>query len=105
MIDIELIKKDREAVEKLLNKRGEKCDLSMILQHYTAKNQLQVSLDDLKNQKNNISKEIGNLSREGKDATKLKKESENLNEEINSCLLYTSPSPRDVEESRMPSSA
>ena len=25
--------------------------------------------------------------------------------EINACLLYTSPSPRDVEESRMPSSA
>ena len=24
---------------------------------------------------------------------------------INVCLLYTSPSPRDVEESRMPSSA
>ena len=27
------------------------------------------------------------------------------NENIQSCLLYTSPSPRDVEESRMPSSA
>ena len=26
-------------------------------------------------------------------------------EDINRCLLYTSPSPRDVEESRMPSSA
>ena len=25
--------------------------------------------------------------------------------EYDSCLLYTSPSPRDVEESRMPSSA
>ena len=25
--------------------------------------------------------------------------------ERNACLLYTSPSPRDVEESRMPSSA
>ena len=25
--------------------------------------------------------------------------------DIKSCLLYTSPSPRDVEESRMPSSA
>ena len=25
--------------------------------------------------------------------------------DIRSCLLYTSPSPRDVEESRMPSSA
>ena len=28
-----------------------------------------------------------------------------LNRQIRSCLLYTSPSPRDVEESRMPSSA
>ena len=27
------------------------------------------------------------------------------NRKISSCLLYTSPSPRDVEESRMPSSA
>ena len=27
------------------------------------------------------------------------------NQQANSCLLYTSPSPRDVEESRMPSSA
>ena len=27
------------------------------------------------------------------------------NRELKSCLLYTSPSPRDVEESRMPSSA
>ena len=26
-------------------------------------------------------------------------------EQLNDCLLYTSPSPRDVEESRMPSSA
>ena len=26
-------------------------------------------------------------------------------EEMPDCLLYTSPSPRDVEESRMPSSA
>ena len=28
-----------------------------------------------------------------------------LNDQIRACLLYTSPSPRDVEESRMPSSA
>ena len=33
---------------------------------------------------------------------------ENIQDEIKkhiNCLLYTSPSPRDVEESRMPSSA
>ena len=28
-----------------------------------------------------------------------------IGEQIHICLLYTSPSPRDVEESRMPSSA
>ena len=28
-----------------------------------------------------------------------------INGSIDDCLLYTSPSPRDVEESRMPSSA
>ena len=28
-----------------------------------------------------------------------------LDEHLEGCLLYTSPSPRDVEESRMPSSA
>ena len=28
-----------------------------------------------------------------------------LNTLVKDCLLYTSPSPRDVEESRMPSSA
>ena len=33
----------------------------------------------------------------------LKKLSQQVN--VLSCLLYTSPSPRDVEESRMPSSA
>ena len=28
-----------------------------------------------------------------------------LERQVRNCLLYTSPSPRDVEESRMPSSA
>ena len=30
---------------------------------------------------------------------------EDIAKELEGCLLYTSPSPRDVEESRMPSSA
>ena len=33
------------------------------------------------------------------------KQTAELIELIKTCLLYTSPSPRDVEESRMPSSA
>ena len=37
-------------------------------------------------------------------STKKRKETNKLIHP-NNCLLYTSPSPRDVEESRMPSSA
>ena len=36
---------------------------------------------------------------------KYRYDSETFNDFLTSCLLYTSPSPRDVEESRMPSSA
>ena len=39
------------------------------------------------------------------DVEKRVKNIRDLNKKLNTCLLYTSPSPRDVEESRMPSSA
>ena len=35
----------------------------------------------------------------------MKKGEEHYSDHYDICLLYTSPSPRDVEESRMPSSA
>ena len=44
----------------------------------------------------NLHEEIAILEKQSK------KETERI---YSSCLLYTSPSPRDVEESRMPSSA
>ena len=37
--------------------------------------------------------------------SKLKSNNISINRKVLACLLYTSPSPRDVEESRMPSSA
>ena len=51
------------------------------------------------------------LNNKGIAITQIKKRSEKFHsrfsakQRIYSCLLYTSPSPRDVEESRMPSSA
>ena len=39
------------------------------------------------------------------DTQKTKSSSGKKDTDMNACLLYTSPSPRDVEESRMPSSA
>ena len=53
-----------------------------------------------------INREGTNYSNEGGwfDGDKIRFKSGYV-ERIGGCLLYTSPSPRDVEESRMPSSA
>ena len=48
----------------------------------------------------NISQDMSSQDLSGNDFVKLDLKGINF-----SCLLYTSPSPRDVEESRMPSSA
>ena len=85
MIDIELIKKDLEAVEKRLNKRGEKFDLSMILQNYSAKNQLQVSLDDLKNKKTIFPKKLAIFPERVRTLQNLKK---NLKTSAKKSMVY-----------------
>ena len=51
---------------------------------------------------NSHSEENSNTS---SDTSNKKELDKSLSENPYSCLLYTSPSPRDVEESRMPSSA
>ena len=59
---------------------------------------------------------VKNMGEQGIDVEKIRGDFPILSREIHgkplvyldsaaSCLLYTSPSPRDVEESRMPSSA
>ena len=55
------------------------------------------------NNKNIEIKHINNRTNSEACSTLLKYDS--IHGKFNACLLYTSPSPRDVEESRMPSSA
>ena len=72
------------------------------------------NLIDLQNLDNEIFKLIAEKS-QGESVNILKNLEKKYNEstsllnkkkeDLTSCLLYTSPSPRDVEESRMPSSA
>ena len=45
------------------------------------------------------------LSKGGKNSHGVKVQSKSKNRSFKSCLLYTSPSPRDRQKSRMPSSA
>ena len=48
---------------------------------------------------------VGEIIGEAIDIHKLCASKAERTDRIKDCLLYTSPSPRDVEESRMPSSA
>ena len=54
---------------------------------------------------NPAAEHLFDVSRKSAKGTSLKKLFVNPSAMLIGCLLYTSPSPRDVEESRMPSSA
>ena len=66
-----------------------------------------------KRAENNLRKEIAinernkniMIAQDKQKEKEVQNELNNSNESTMTCLLYTSPSPRDVEESRMPSSA
>ena len=57
------------------------------------------------NVKDQIFDGLRRLEYRGYDSSGIATVSNNQINCVKSCLLYTSPSPRDVEESRMPSSA
>ena len=52
-----------------------------------------------------LKKFVGNIFQEAPLFSSLKYKGKPMYQYARNCLLYTSPSPRDVEESRMPSSA
>ena len=63
MIDLKLLKNNLKDIEKKINSRGESFDLSTIVLDYEKKNSLQIEIEDLRNQKKQISKEIGELKK------------------------------------------
>ena len=61
-------------------------------------------LGQMKDNKNGLKTSIAEIKDE-EDSDSVKTEDVEEEEEEGSCLLYTSPSPRDLSTSRMPSSA
>ncbi len=66
MIDLKLILQNPEEVEKKLSLRRETYDLSGIQELAKKRSQLQVQGDQLRSERNRLSKEVGNLMRQGK---------------------------------------
>ena len=63
MIDLKLLKNNLKDIEKKINSRGESFDLNTIVLDYEKKNSLQIEIEDLRNQKKQISKEIGDIKK------------------------------------------
>ena len=82
MIDINFHKKDLDSLQKKLSLKGSDINLQELMLSMEQKNSLQVNLDDLKNKKNLISKEIGILAKKNEDISDLKKQSEEISNSI-----------------------
>ena len=82
MIDINFHKKDLDSLQNKLSLKGSDINLQELMLSIEQKNSLQVDLDDLKNKKNLISKEIGILAKKNENISDLKKQSEEISNSI-----------------------
>mgnify|MGYP001283055019 FL=1 len=82
MIDITQLKDHLDYYKKKLALKGYTGNLDEITSKHEYKNNIQVKLDDLKNKKNVLSKEIGTLAQKGESIDEQKKQSEELSNEI-----------------------
>ncbi len=83
MLDIQRIRSNKEEVIELLSRKG--FEEQTIVDIFNLDNEWRKSISDLENikaKKNNLSKEIGKLKREGKETEPLFKEIENLSKDI-----------------------
>ena len=82
MVDITQLRDHLDHYKKKLALKGYTGNLDEIISKHESKNNIQVKLDDLKNKKNVLSKEIGTLAQKGESIDEQKKQSEELSNEI-----------------------
>tara|TARA_B100000035_G_scaffold89748_1_gene75685 strand:+ start:59 stop:1318 length:1260 start_codon:yes stop_codon:yes gene_type:complete len=82
MIDLTKLKENSDEFKNKLELRGYAGNLDEIINKNDRKNSIQVKLDELKNSKNTISKEIGLLAQKGEAIDKHKQQSDSISDEI-----------------------
>lgn len=82
MLDIKYLRENMEEAERRLKTRGERYDLSAIKRLDAERRGRLAEVESLKQRINNLSREIGKLRKEGKDAASLMTASQTLSEEI-----------------------
>ena len=82
MIDLKEIKTDLENNIEKLKSKGCEVDIKEVISLQEKKNSTQTSVDELNQEKNNLSQRIGQESANGSDVNKLKAEAESINKKI-----------------------
>lgn len=82
MLDLKYIRSNAELVKEALKDRKEQFDLEQLLTLDEEKRNLLVSVEQMKNEQNKVSKEIPKLKKEGKDVAPIFEEMKKLSEKI-----------------------
>lgn len=82
MIDIKLVRENPEAVIKGVENKNEKNTVASILETDKERREIIQKVEDLKARRNEVSKQIGMLKREGKDTTEIEAETKQVSNDI-----------------------
>ena len=82
MLDIKFVRSNPQIVKEALEKRGASINLDEFLELDEQRREKLAEVENLKNRRNVVSKEIGSLKREGKDASDLVEEMGQVGENI-----------------------
>ena len=105
VIDLKKLRDEESYRSGVIRKGIEPELLDDVLQREEICRKLLQEVEELRSQQNAASKDIGRASPEERDAKIAVAASMKELLQSKDCLLYTSPSPRDLSTSRMPSSA
>lgn len=84
MLDIKRIRDDQEGVQEALNKRGD-YDLGPVLENDQKRRDLLKQVEEMKNRKNQVSKEIPQLKKDKQDCSTIFAEMKELSGQIKEC--------------------
>ncbi|MFT4553484.1 MAG: seryl-tRNA synthetase [Chlamydiales bacterium] len=78
MLDIKTIRNDQSRIEELIKRKEPDASTSLVINLDSQLRKVKLEVEELKSKRNSISKKIGELKREGEDASEIMKEVEGL---------------------------
>ena len=82
MLDIKIIRENPEKVNELLKRRNPELSIDAVLEIDKERRQVQTRADQLRSERKNISQEIGNLKKAGKDASEIQEKVRLIGDQI-----------------------